>query len=59
MAEEEILQMIADSYSSNDISEKLVINPSTVHTYWTNIMQKLGLSKRHKLAQYAKNQGLI
>jgi len=57
--EEEILQMIADGYSNNDIAEKLVISPSTVHTHRTNIMQKLGLSKRHELVQYARNQGLI
>lgn len=57
--EQEILQMIADGYSNNDIAEKLVISPSTVHTHRTNIMQKLGLSKRHELVQYARNQGLI
>ncbi len=57
--EDEILQLIADGYSNNDIAEKLVISPSTVHTHRTNIMQKLGFSKRHELVQYAREQGLI
>jgi two-component system response regulator NreC len=57
--EQEILQMIADGYSPNDIAEKLVISASTVHTHRTNIMMKLGLSKRHELVQYAREQGLI
>jgi two-component system response regulator NreC len=57
--EDEILRLIADGYSNNDIAEKLVISPSTVHTHRTNIMQKLGLNKRHELVQYARQQGLI
>ncbi len=57
--EDEILQLIANGYSNNDIAEKLVISPSTVHTHRTNIMHKLGLSKRHQLVQYAREQGLI
>ncbi|TFH37529.1 MAG: response regulator transcription factor [Anaerolineales bacterium] len=57
--EEEILQMVADGYSNNDIAEKLVVSPSTVHSHRTNIMTKLGLSKRHELVQYARDQGLI
>jgi two-component system response regulator NreC len=57
--EEEILQMVADGYSNNDIAEKLIISPSTVHTHRTNIMHKLGFSKRHELVQYARDQGLI
>jgi two-component system response regulator NreC len=57
--EDEILRLIADGYSNNDIAEKLVISASTVHTHRTNIMHKLGLSKRHELVQYARDQGLI
>jgi two-component system response regulator NreC len=57
--ENEILQLIANGYSNNDIAEKLVISPSTVHTHRTNIMQKLGLSKRHELVRYARDQGLL
>lgn len=57
--ENEILQLIANGYSNNDIAEKLVISPSTVHTHRTNIMHKLGLSKRHELVRYARDQGLL
>jgi DNA-binding CsgD family transcriptional regulator len=30
-----------------------------VHTHRTNLMQKLGLSNRHELIQYARKRGLL
>ena len=57
--ENEILQLLAEGYSSKEIAEKLIISPSTVHTHRTNLMQKLGLSSRHELIQYARQRGLL
>ena len=57
--ESEILQLLADGYSSKEIADKLIISPSTVHTHRTNLMQKLGLSSRHELIQYARQRGLL
>jgi two-component system response regulator NreC len=47
--EREILQLLAEGYSSKEIAEKLVISPSTVHTHRSNLMDKLGLSTRYEL----------
>jgi two-component system, NarL family, response regulator NreC len=57
--ENEILQLLAEGYSSKEIAEKLIISPSTVHTHRTNLMQKLGLSSRHELIRYARQRGLL
>jgi two-component system response regulator NreC len=57
--EQEILTLLAEGYDTNAIAEKLVISPSTVHTHRSNIMQKLELSTRHELVQYARQHGLI
>jgi two-component system response regulator NreC len=57
--ESQILQMIADGYANKEIAEKLVVSPSTIHSHLTNLMQKLNLSKRHELVQYARQHGLI
>lgn len=55
----EILRLLAEGYSSNEIAKKLVISPSTVHTHRSNLMAKLGLNSRHELVQYARERGLV
>jgi len=57
--EKEILQYLAEGYSSKEIAEKLVVSPSTVHTHRSNLMRKLNLSSRHELIQYARQKGFI
>jgi two-component system response regulator NreC len=57
--EKEILRMLAEGYSNNEIAQKLVISPSTVHTHRSNLMVKLGLNSRHELIQYARERGII
>ena len=57
--EKEILQLLAEGHSSKEIAEKLVISPSTVHTHRSNLMDKLGLSTRYELIQFAREHGLI
>ncbi len=57
--EKEILHLLAEGYSNNEIAEKLVISPSTVHTHRSNLMQKLNLNSRHELIQFARRRGLL
>lgn len=57
--ENEVLQLLAEGYSNKEIADQLVISPSTVHTHRTNLMQKLGLSSRHELIQYARKRDLL
>ncbi len=57
--EKEILRLLADGFSNKEIAEHLVVSPSTVHSHRTNLMQKLNLSNRHELIQYARDRGLL
>ncbi len=57
--EKEVLQMLAEGYTNQEIAEQLVISPSTVYSHRSNIMNKLELSTRHELIQYARKHGLI
>ena len=57
--EREILQLLAEGFSSKEISEQLVISASTVYTHQNNIMVKLNLNSRHELVRYARKRGLI
>lgn len=57
--EKEILCLIAEGYTSSEIAEKLVISSSTVYTHRNNLLQKLNLSSRHELIQYARQRGII
>ncbi|HCY75821.1 MAG TPA: DNA-binding response regulator [Ignavibacteriales bacterium] len=51
--EVEILLLIAEGLSSNDIADKLFIAKRTVDTHRTHIMQKLDLSSTPQLFKYA------
>ena len=57
--EKEILHLLAQGYSNKEIAEKLVVSPSTVNTHRGNLMNKLGLSTRRELIQYARQRGII
>lgn len=57
--EKEILRLLAEGYSNKEIAESLVISPSTVYTHRGNLMNKLGLSNRRELVQYARKRGFL
>jgi len=57
--EKEILRLLAEGYSNKEIADKLVVSPSTIHSHRTNLMQKLNLSSRYELIQYARRRGLM
>jgi two-component system response regulator NreC len=57
--EKEILRLLAEGYSNKEIAESLVISPSTVYTHRGNLMNKLGLSNRRELIQYARKRGFL
>jgi len=58
--EVEILLLIAEGLSSNDIADKLFIAKRTVDTHRTHIMQKLDLNSTPQLFKYAtKYAGMI
>ncbi len=57
--ETEIVKLIAESYSTKQIAETLVISEKTVDRHRTNILEKLGMHDRVELVRYAIRRGLI
>jgi len=57
--EKEILKLVAEGYTNNQIAERLVISPKTVDTHRTHVMDKLNLHSRAELVKYAMRRGLL
>ncbi|MFL5838236.1 MAG: response regulator [Solirubrobacteraceae bacterium] len=57
--EQEVVKLIAESYSSKDIARELVISEKTVERHRANILEKLGMNDRVQLTRYAIRRGLI
>jgi two-component system response regulator NreC len=57
--EREILKLVAEGYTNNQIAERLVISPKTVDTHRTHVMDKLNLHSRAELVKYAIRRGLL
>ena len=57
--EQEVLALTAEGFSSREIGERLFISPKTVDTYRARIMEKLGLTHRSELVQFALKTGLL
>lgn len=57
--EEEILKLVAEGHTSQQIADLLVISPKTVERHRANVLQKLGLKDRLELTRYAIRVGLI
>ncbi|MBM3126073.1 MAG: response regulator transcription factor [Chloroflexi bacterium] len=57
--EQEVLAMLAEGRSSDDIAEALTISYHTVARHRENLMGKLGLHNRSELVKYAIRKGLI
>jgi DNA-binding NarL/FixJ family response regulator len=55
----EVLRLIAEGCTNQEIAEKLILSPTTVKTHVQNILQKLGVSDRTQAAVYAVRCGLI
>jgi two-component system, NarL family, response regulator NreC len=57
--EKEILTLVADGATNQEIAHKLFISIKTVQTHRAHIMEKLNLHDRTKLVRYAIRKGLI
>ncbi len=53
------MKLIAESYSTKEIAEALVISEKTVDRHRTNILEKLGMHDRVELTRYAIRHGLV
>ncbi len=57
--EREILQLIAESYSTKEVAQKLNISVKTAENHRTNLMKKLDLHDVAGLTRFAIQHGLI
>jgi two-component system response regulator NreC len=57
--ERDVLRLIAQGKTSNEIAQMLVISPHTVQTHRDHIMEKLNLHRKADLIRYAVRTGLV
>jgi DNA-binding NarL/FixJ family response regulator len=57
--EREVLQLVAEGKSSNDIASLLYLSVKTVETYRSRLMQKLGMKDKSDLIKFAIRTKLI
>jgi two-component system response regulator NreC len=57
--EREVLKLIADGLSNQEVADRLVISVKTVERHRANILAKLNLHSRTELVKYAIRKGLI
>jgi LuxR family maltose regulon positive regulatory protein len=57
--EQEVLQLIQQGYSNQEIAKKLVISPGTVKRHISNIYSKLGVNSRTQAVRLAKEMKLL
>lgn len=55
----EVLKLVAEGQSSQDIADRLVISLKTVERHRSNIMNKLAIRDRVGLTRYAIRRGLV
>ncbi len=56
--EVEVLRLVAQGLSNDDIAARLVVSERTVRTHVSNILEKLHLANRTQAALYALREGL-
>ena len=57
--EAEVVKLIAEANTNEQIAEQLVISRKTVERHRANILEKLGMRDRVELTRYAIRRGLI
>jgi DNA-binding NarL/FixJ family response regulator len=55
----EVIKLIAEGLTSEEVAEKLAIAKNTVDRHRDNILEKLGLRNRVDLTRYAIKRGLV
>ncbi len=57
--EEEIVKLVAEAHTNDEIGELLHISKKTVERHRANILEKLGMRDRVELTRYAIRRGLV
>ena len=57
--EEEVVKLVAEAHTNEEIGEMLFISKKTVERHRANILEKLGMRDRVELTRYAIRRGLV
>ena len=57
--EREVLQLVAEGHSNQQVAEELGLSVKTVKTHRLHLMQKLDLHDRADLIRYAYQKGIL
>jgi len=57
--ERDVLKLVAEGYTTQQIADMLVVSPKTVEGHRTNLMAKLGIHNHIELVKYALRKGII
>ena len=57
--ERDVLKLLAEGHTTQQIADMLVISPKTVEGHKTNLMAKLSIHNRTELVKYALRKGII
>jgi DNA-binding NarL/FixJ family response regulator len=57
--EEEIVKLVAEAHTNDEIGELLHISKKTVERHRANVLEKLGMRDRVELTRYAIRRGLV
>ena len=55
----EVVKLIAEGHTSEEIAQMLVISKKTVDRHRANMLEKLGMRNRVELTRYAIRRGLV
>lgn len=57
--EREVLKLVVEGHTTQEIAAMLVLSPKTVERHKTNLMSKLDIHNRTELVKYALRKGII
>jgi len=57
--EREVLQLVAEGYTGQEIAKRLSISPRTAEQHRANVMRKLGLQNQREIVRYAIKKGIL
>ncbi len=57
--EQEVTKLVAESHTTEEIAQLLIISPKTVERHRENILAKLGMRDRVELTRWAIRHGLV
>jgi len=59
MRQREVLQLIAESLSANEIAHCLGVSAKTIEAHRNQVMSRLGIRDGPSLVSYARRHGLV